>query len=131
MQRFTAIFAIYFAALGLACLDRDLGGSPGGIGSLQASGAEHCARFGGTPDSSTAEPLAPPEGESACGRHCASVGQGVQPAPPTSGAPPAVAFETRLHDLEFGLAVAHCGPRGSLHRAPPRDLIALKTSFLL
>lgn len=123
MQRFTAIFAIYFAALGLACL--------GGIGSLEASVAEHCAHIAGTPVSSAADPLAPPEGESACGRHCASVGQGVQPAPPTPAAPPAVAFQTRLHDLELDLALAHSGPRGSLHRAPPRDLIALNHSFLL
>ncbi len=123
MQRFTAIFAIYFAALGLACL--------GGIGSLEASGAEHCVHGAGTPVSSAADPLAPPEGESACGRHCASVGQGVQAAPPTPAAPLAVAFQTRLHDLAFGLAVAQTGPRGLLHRAPPKDLIALKTSFLL
>ncbi len=126
MQRFTAIFAVTFVARGLVCLEPASSDASG-----EASGASHCAGAAGPPVSSTPEPLVPTEGESACGRHCASVGQGVQPAPPTPAAPLAVAFQSRLHDLEFGLAVAYSGPRGSLHRAPPRDLIALKTSFLL
>ncbi len=126
MQRFTAIFAVTFIALGLVCLE-----PAGSDASGEASGASHCARDAGPPVSSTPEPLVPTEGESACGRHCASADQGAQPASPTTAPPPAIAIRTRFEDLAFDLAVAYSRALDSRHRAPPRDLIALNHSFLL
>ncbi len=122
MQRFTAIFAVTFIALGLVCLEPASSAASG-----EVSGASHCA----PPVSSTPEPLAPAETESACERHCASADQGAQPASPTTAPPPAIAIRTHLDDLEFDLAVAYSRALDSRHRAPPRDLIALNHSFLL